>query len=240
MKYIYLLKRSLDQGVKSGAFMVLLATGSVLTSGVSSAASTPALDFSSTQNWGFGAELTIGWGFNVSQQQLVSELGYYDYEQDGLVFDHDVALFRVSDNSILASGTVTTLDALDGYFRYIDIAPVLLNPGESYYIAGFDPAFCAGGANPCGPVADPHDRVANPPSGDLGFAPTIKYEGWQSESTPSLDLISYNPDMAPWANSDGPLIVANFKSTVVPVPAAVWLFGSGLLGLVGVARRRSA
>ncbi|MGB5409060.1 MAG: VPLPA-CTERM sorting domain-containing protein, partial [Thiogranum sp.] len=28
--------------------------------------------------------------------------------------------------------------------------------------------------------------------------------------------------------------------TVVPVPAAVWLFGSGLLGLVGVARRRRA
>ncbi len=27
-------------------------------------------------------------------------------------------------------------------------------------------------------------------------------------------------------------------SAVVPVPAAVWLFGSGLLGLVGVARRR--
>jgi len=26
--------------------------------------------------------------------------------------------------------------------------------------------------------------------------------------------------------------------TVVPVPAAVWLFGSGLLGLVGIARRR--
>jgi len=27
-------------------------------------------------------------------------------------------------------------------------------------------------------------------------------------------------------------------TTVVPVPAAVWLFGSGLIGLVGVARRR--
>jgi len=27
--------------------------------------------------------------------------------------------------------------------------------------------------------------------------------------------------------------------TVVPVPAAVWLFGSGLLGLVGVARRKA-
>ena len=32
---------------------------------------------------------------------------------------------------------------------------------------------------------------------------------------------------------------ANFDfTTPVPVPAAVWLFGSGLLGLVGVARRR--
>lgn len=29
-------------------------------------------------------------------------------------------------------------------------------------------------------------------------------------------------------------------SPVVPVPAAVWLFGSGLLGLVGVARRKKA
>jgi len=28
--------------------------------------------------------------------------------------------------------------------------------------------------------------------------------------------------------------------TVVPVPAAVWLFGSGLIGLVGVARRKAA
>ena len=32
----------------------------------------------------------------------------------------------------------------------------------------------------------------------------------------------------------------NTAVTPVPVPAAVWLFGSGLLGLVGVVRRRSA
>ncbi|MCK4707388.1 MAG: VPLPA-CTERM sorting domain-containing protein [Gammaproteobacteria bacterium] len=29
------------------------------------------------------------------------------------------------------------------------------------------------------------------------------------------------------------------STSTVPVPAAVWLFGSGLLGLIGVARRRS-
>lgn len=34
------------------------------------------------------------------------------------------------------------------------------------------------------------------------------------------------------------LILAGPTASVVPVPAAVWLFGSGLLGLVGVARRK--
>ena len=32
----------------------------------------------------------------------------------------------------------------------------------------------------------------------------------------------------------------DFTTAAVPVPAAVWLFGSGLLGLVGVARRKKA
>jgi len=36
--------------------------------------------------------------------------------------------------------------------------------------------------------------------------------------------------------SDGTVLAVDIK--VVPVPAAVWLFGSGLLGLVGIARRR--
>lgn len=31
----------------------------------------------------------------------------------------------------------------------------------------------------------------------------------------------------------------SFVNTVIPVPAAVWLFGSGLLGLVGIARRKT-
>lgn len=41
---------------------------------------------------------------------------------------------------------------------------------------------------------------------------------------------------------DGPFpgFSANFDMTAVPVPAAVWLFGSGLIGLAGVARRRKS
>ena len=32
----------------------------------------------------------------------------------------------------------------------------------------------------------------------------------------------------------------NYSVTLVPVPAAVWLFGSGLIGLIGIARRKKA
>ena len=33
---------------------------------------------------------------------------------------------------------------------------------------------------------------------------------------------------------------AQTVTTVVPIPAAVWLFGSGLLGLIGIAKRKKA
>lgn len=48
-----------------------------------------------------------------------------------------------------------------------------------------------------------------------------------------------------WTDSDGLVDVtptgvgASVTVSAVPVPAAVWLFGSGLVGLVGIARRRS-
>ena len=47
----------------------------------------------------------------------------------------------------------------------------------------------------------------------------------------------------PFGGSEGGAPIfddASFTVTAVPVPAAVWLFGSGILGLVGVARRRKA
>jgi len=44
---------------------------------------------------------------------------------------------------------------------------------------------------------------------------------------------------------DGPFASAPFSanfdfSTAVPIPAAAWLFGSGLLGLMGIARRKKS
>lgn len=40
--------------------------------------------------------------------------------------------------------------------------------------------------------------------------------------------------------TDGTLTFTGNPTSAVPLPAAVWLFGSGLMGLVGVSRRRKA
>ena len=38
------------------------------------------------------------------------------------------------------------------------------------------------------------------------------------------------------AGADAGMALVDARSTIVPIPAAVWLFGTGLLGLVGVSR----
>jgi len=45
--------------------------------------------------------------------------------------------------------------------------------------------------------------------------------------------LSFNMEVNPWVDQIRIL-------TSVPIPAATWLFGSGLLGLVGIARRKAA
>lgn len=65
-----------------------------------------------------------------------------------------------------------------------------------------------------------------------------------AESTTSINMA----DSVKWGgfvdSTSDPVAVTYNNATVdiaaVPIPAAVWLFGSGLVGLAGIARRRSA
>ena len=65
---------------------------------------------------------------------------------------------------------------------------------------------------------------------DLAWPPLDGY-------TPTTDTVLYFDNT--FGDLQGQTTQANFgfQLTPVPVPAAAWLFGSGLLGLAGLARR---
>ena len=53
-------------------------------------------------------------------------------------------------------------------------------------------------------------------------------------------FIGFNANFTIAPGSPTPVQSYAGQASVIPVPAAAWLFGSGLLGLVGVARRKAA
>jgi hypothetical protein len=83
------------------------------------------------------------------------------------------------------------------------------------------------------------------PSDDTGSANVLLNGGLVDALSTANPLVfaAINPSVnqvIEILNTDATRLNYLFSPTdaVVPVPAAVWLFGSGLLGLVGVARRR--
>ena len=84
------------------------------------------------------------------------------------------------------------------------------------------------------------------PAADQGIGGSPFQDGPFPLMNPNFDVVT----MTPFASDANASIAANCTFTLgdpcattvsaVPVPAAVWLFGSGLLGLVGVARRKKA
>jgi len=60
---------------------------------------------------------------------------------------------------------------------------------------------------------------------------------WYHPAWGSIDLDAHNPIFSPHTQAWRDF--AHYETTVVPVPAAIWLFGSGLVALAGLRRRRS-
>ena len=78
---------------------------------------------------------------------------------------------------------------------------------------------------------------------DVGI---LRMLGVNNAVDPVLSDLIFGPDLVndftDWNMDNGTYPVSTFlvRSTAVPVPAAVWLFGSGLIGLAGFARRKQA
>lgn len=88
------------------------------------------------------------------------------------------------------------------------------------FLADSDPAVSLNGVNPGESLGVVFDLITG-----VTFADTVNALG--TDLRIGIHVIAFD--------SGGS---ESFVNTLVPVPAAVWLFGSGLLGLVGVARRR--
>jgi hypothetical protein len=63
---------------------------------------------------------------------------------------------------------------------------------------------------------------------------------WAGATTSEGDLVVRGDDSLSWIVFGTPDTALSLTGIVVPLPPAVWLFGSGLLGLIGIARRRKS
>lgn len=171
-----------------------------------------------------GSPWTLGWKFTVNRPYAVDSLGVYDSGQDGLVGSAQVGLWLASGGTPLVQTTVAsgTAGELDGYFRFTAIAPTLLSPGTEYIVGSYlrrNLATALFGGNG---TVDPLVNVI-----DARYSPTGR---------PSFGF----PGLTDPGTEGAAFLGGNFRGSVspVPLPAAAWLFGSGLAGLLFSARKR--
>jgi len=142
--------------------------------------------------------------------------------------------------SASASGTATNGFAESDVFTALDI--FIANELEDLLTFTFDFSLttdaattATGGSANANALVDVLD--------DLGFVDIYSDVAASGDETLSCLLGcsgSFSIDLANGFEYIDGIIDASGGADAVPVPAAVWLFGSGLLGLIGVARRRKA
>jgi protein with PEP-CTERM/exosortase system signal len=179
----------------------------------------------STSGGSFGVNLddaTFGYAFTLSSPVLVTNLGLFDRDNDGLAASHVVSIWTSTGTQLvqttIPAGTGATL--IDG-FRYVSIAPFTLAAG-TYTIAGFYTSIS--------------DSVLFGTS--TSSASGVSYAGAKSKlgfAFPTTDAFSFG-----FPNSYfGP----NFEFTTgVPTPdsgSTVSRLGCALLGLAALRRKLS-
>ncbi len=122
----------------------------------------------------------------------------------------DLVLFEIGTAEAFSSLRITGLLITTGLEYTVDVLTSLMPTGTGNTISG---------SAPIGPAESQNLNALTVDIGALGLS-----------SATSLEL--------GLSLSDGAEFALAGALAPVPVPAAVWLFGSGLLGLVGIARRK--
>lgn len=114
-----------------------------------------------------------------------------------------------------------------------------IDEGISFSIGGIT---TNGTFNNTSSILDPSDLWYNIHSADhftVTVDQTVTIGGTTSFSNSNLAVINTAFDQTAVLWEEGSIALSGSTSlSSVPVPAAVWLFGSGLIGLIGIARRK--
>ncbi|RNC65609.1 MAG: VPLPA-CTERM sorting domain-containing protein [Desulfuromonadales bacterium] len=168
-----------------------------------------------------------GWSFTAKQDLYVTRLGIYDHDADR--FDegtHTISLWK-SDGTFMTSVTFSEPKGfhsgglVNGKYHMIDTSATLLE-GQTYVIAAT-----------MGTMGDPFAYFPDSVTATahhLTFNPYLTYNN---------AVFSSNLNAMPGVDADSAFgnFGANIDVTPTPIPAAAWLLGSGLLGLVGIRRK---
>lgn len=115
---------------------------SLLACVASFAEATPALSIISGEPGGRTLlDSTHGWQFRANASIVVTHLGLFDYNDDGLGNDYPIGIFDLDTAILLTSGVVHAgiADSLIERFRYVDTPDIRLTIGEEYVIAWYTP-----------------------------------------------------------------------------------------------------
>jgi hypothetical protein len=187
-----------------------------------------------------------GWSFTANRDLYVTKLGLWDFEKDTTTeTNHFVGLWDNTGNLLTSVAFTEAAHKADpsNPFHFYDLATSYkLEAGKTYIV----------GANMVNDFYIQHDPSDSNtvPIPNLHFSSDISY---QSDKNFDLTTLAtgqnyYNTSFIFTSLTNGPggvndpntvySLGANFDAVPTPIPAAAWLLGSGLLGLVGIRRKQ--
>lgn len=129
---------------------------------------------------------------------------------------------------------VTGLSVSGNYGNPSSITLMSQNSPQSLSNAGISISLC-GNPSSCVTTVDIGSTATIGSSQEWDFLARI-IENYASPFTTSDSLLMSWSSGGFDVSTDGVLSIAAYGESVVPVPAAVWLFTSGLIGFIGIAR----